>query len=354
MNDSLKTYKAKRNFAITPEPAEGGQQGGEALTFVIQKHWASRLHYDFRLELDGVMMSWAVPKGPSYDTHDKRMAVHVEDHPISYNDFEGTIPEKQYGAGKVIIWDKGYWKPLDDPRKALAAGNLKFELTGHKMHGKWVLVRMKGKGEKQEPWLLIKEKDDYARPAEEFSVIDEMPDSVKALPLPGSASPMPAKVEKGAAKVAAPKAGGSKAATSKASSSKSATSKAAAASAPEADLPETLTPKLATLVDAPPSSPEDWLFEIKFDGYRMLTRVDGTDVRLVTRNGNDWTHKMRPLHDAIVKMKLPSGWYDGEIVVHDEEGRPDFGLLQNAFDEDHPGEMVYFVSGGEAACQRVD
>jgi bifunctional non-homologous end joining protein LigD len=321
MSASLKTYKAKRNFAITPEPAEGGQEGGEALTFVIQKHWASRLHYDFRLELDGVMMSWAVPKGPSYDTHDKRMAVHVEDHPISYNDFEGTIPPKQYGAGKVIIWDKGYWKPLDDPRKALAAGNLKFELTGHKMHGKWVLVRMKGKGEKQEPWLLIKEKDDYARPAEEFSVVDEMPDSVKALPLPGAAAPVPAKVAKEPAKAKAP----------------------AKAAAPKAELPETLTPQLATLVDAPPSSPEEWLFEIKFDGYRILARVDGKDIRLITRNGNDWTHKLRPLHDAIAKMKLPSGWYDGEIVVHDEEGRPDFGLLQNAFDENHPGEMVYFI-----------
>jgi bifunctional non-homologous end joining protein LigD len=313
MNDSLKTYKSKRNFAITPEPAEGGDQG-EALKFVIQKHWASRLHYDFRLELDGVMMSWAVPKGPSYDTHDKRMAVHVEDHPISYNDFEGTIPPKQYGAGKVIIWDKGTWRPLDDPHKALAAGNLKFELTGHKMHGRWVLVRMKGKGEKQEPWLLIKEKDDYARPAEEFSVVDEMPDSVKALPMPGAA-PRPA-------------------ATKPAPSPDD---------APKAALPETLSPQLATLVDAPPSSPEDWLFEIKFDGYRLLARVDGKDIRLITRNGNDWTHKLQPLRAALEKMKLPAGWYDGEIVVHDDNGRPDFGLLQNAFDEAHPGDIVYFI-----------
>src|SRR5689334_21911010 len=169
MKDALKTYKAKRNFDITPEPAEGGAGGGENRVFVIQKHWATRLHYDFRLELDGSMKSWAVPKGPSYDTHDKRMAVHVEDHPISYNEFEGTIPEKQYGAGKVIIWDKGTWHPLEDPRKGYRAGNLKFELRGHKMHGRWALVRMKGKGEKQEPWLLIKEKDEYVRPASEFS-----------------------------------------------------------------------------------------------------------------------------------------------------------------------------------------
>ncbi|MGZ8321466.1 MAG: DNA polymerase ligase N-terminal domain-containing protein, partial [Telluria sp.] len=174
--DPLKEYKAKRNFAITSEPAEGGAPAAGELTFVIQKHWASRLHYDFRLELDGTMKSWAVPKGPSYDTKDKRMAVHVEDHPISYSGFEGTIPENQYGAGKVIIWDKGTWEPVGDPHEGYASGNLKFEIHGHKMHGKWVLVRMKGKGEKQEPWLLIKEKDEYARPAAEFSVVDEMPD----------------------------------------------------------------------------------------------------------------------------------------------------------------------------------
>ena len=320
MKGSLKTYKSKRNFEITPEPAEGGEEGGEARAFVIQKHWASRLHYDFRLELDGVMMSWAVPKGPSYDTHDKRMAVHVEDHPISYNDFEGTIPPKQYGAGTVIIWDKGVWRPLDDPHKALAAGNLKFEMTGHKMHGRWVLVRMKGKGEKQEPWLLIKEKDEFARPADEFSVVDEMPDSVKALPLPAA----PAKPQVAAAPPAAEL-------------------KADTEAAPRAALPESLSPQLATLVDGPPASPEEWLFEIKFDGYRLLARIDGKDIRLITRNGNDWTHKLQPLRAALEKMKLPAGWYDGEIVVHDENGRPDFGLLQNAFDEAHPGEIVYFI-----------
>ncbi len=179
---SLKTYREKRNFDVTPEPAAGGVPNEEARTFVIQKHWASRLHYDFRLELDGTMKSWAVPKGPSFDPADKRMAVHVEDHPISYNSFEGTIPPGNYGAGKVIIWDKGVWIPLEDPHKGYRDGKLKFELRGHKMHGHWALVRMKARGdERQEPWLLIKEKDDYVRPASEFSVVDEMPDSVKAL-----------------------------------------------------------------------------------------------------------------------------------------------------------------------------
>ncbi|WEF35048.1 DNA ligase D [Pseudoduganella chitinolytica] len=342
MKDSLKTYKAKRNFAITPEPAEGGEEGKEALTFVIQKHWATRLHYDFRLELDGTMKSWAVPKGPSYDTHDKRMAVHVEDHPISYNDFEGTIPEKQYGAGKVIIWDKGTWHPLGDPRQGYRDGNLKFELRGHKLRGKWVLVRMKRSGEKQEPWLLIKEKDDYVRSADEFSVIDEMPDSVKALGMPTDEplTPQAEAAEETARVHAAP------------ARKKSAAAKGKAAKAAKAEeggagvrcaLPETFTPELATLVDAPPADPHDWLFEIKFDGYRLLARVDGKDIRLITRNGNDWTHKLEPLRAAIEKMKLPKGWYDGEIVVHDQSGRPNFGLLQQAFDGTRTSNIVYFV-----------
>jgi len=340
MPDALKVYKSKRNFDITSEPAEGGQPGTDALSFVIQKHWASRLHYDFRLELDGTMKSWAVPKGPSYDTKDKRMAVHVEDHPISYSSFEGTIPEKQYGAGKVIIWDKGTWEPLDDPRKGYEAGNLKFEMHGHKMHGKWVLVRMKGKGEKQEPWLLIKEKDDYARPSTEFSVIDEMPDSVKALPTPAAKT-----VKKAAAKKAAAKKASSATAAEKAPAKAPAkrASSAMPADAVKAELPATLSPELATLVDNPPAAPEDWIFEIKFDGYRLLARIEGKDIKLFTRNGNDWTHKLQPLQKALLKQKLPDGWYDGEIVVHDENGKPNFGLLQLAFDGSNTAEIVYFI-----------
>ncbi len=309
MPDALKLYKSKRNFDITSEPADGGKASPDARAFVIQKHWASRLHYDFRLELDGTMKSWAVPKGPSYDPHDKRMAVHVEDHPISYNSFEGTIPEKQYGAGKVIIWDKGTWEPLDDPAQGYAAGNLKFTLHGHKMRGNWVLVRMKGKGEKQEPWLLIKEKDDYVRAASEFSVVDEMPDSVKALALPK------------AKKVAAKK----------------------VAAGVKAKLPATFAPELATLVDAPPPNPADWIFELKFDGYRMLARIEDGEVALMTRNHNDWTAKLIPLRDALIKMTLPDGWYDGEIVVHDQNGKPDFGLLQLAFDGSNTADIVYFL-----------
>jgi bifunctional non-homologous end joining protein LigD len=341
MPDPLKLYKAKRDFQITAEPEEGGQASKDALTFVIQKHWATRLHYDFRLELDGVMKSWAVPKGPSYDTHDRRMAVHVEDHPISYSDFEGTIPPHQYGAGKVIIWDKGTWEPVGDPRQGYKKGEIKFEMHGHKMHGRWVLVRLRGHDEdKQEPWLLIKENDEYAKPAGEFSVVDEFPDSVKDLPMPerGAAAKvaeLKAERDDGAAKPA------------RKSAAKTATAKPKRGAMPEgavkADLPETLTPELATLVDAPPADPENYIYEIKFDGYRMLARVEGKDIRLITRNGNDWTDKLGALRQEIRRMKLPDGWYDGEIVVHDENGKPNFNLLQLAFDGSNTAKIVYFV-----------
>jgi len=357
MPDALKLYKTKRNFSITSEPEQGGEASQGALTFVIQKHWATRLHYDFRLELDGTMKSWAVPKGPSYDTHDRRMAIHVEDHPISYSDFEGTIPPKQYGAGKVIIWDKGTWSPIGDPRQGFAKGEIKFEIHGHKMHGRWVLVRLRGHADdKQEPWLLIKENDEYARPDGDFSVVDAFPDSVKDLPMP-DAPAAEAKVEALKAgrdgadaaparrKTAATKTAPTKTAATKTAASRAAPARRGAmpAGALKAALPEKLTPELATLVDGPPLDPDAWIYEIKFDGYRMLTRIEGKDIRLITRNGNDWTAKLLPLQQEIRRMKLPDGWYDGEIVVHDENGKPNFNLLQLAFDGSNRTQVVYFV-----------
>lgn len=304
-HEALARYKAKRNFSITPEPAGSGETAEGALTFVVQKHWASHLHYDFRLELGGTMKSWAVPKGPSFDSRVKRMAVQVEDHPISYSSFEGTIPKKQYGAGKVMVWDNGIWQPQGNPRKGYREGNLKFELHGHKLHGRWVLVRMKGKGEKQQPWLLIKEQDRFARPSTEFSVVDELPDSVKALP---------ARSESGMPPEAIP-----------------------------AKLPAKLAPQLATLVEGPPADPADWVYEIKFDGYRLLTRIDGVDIRLFTRNGNDWTSKLVPLQKAIAALELPPGWYDGEIAVLNENNVPDFGALQQAFASNRTRDVVLYL-----------
>jgi len=326
--DPLKAYKAKRNFAITSEPAEGGTENAVARSFVIQKHWATRLHYDFRLELGGAMKSWAVPKGPSFDPKDKRMAVHVEDHPISYNSFEGHIPEKQYGAGKVIIWDKGIWSAIGDPNKGYRDGNLKFELHGHKLQGKWALIRMKGKGEKKEPWLLIKEKDEFARAAADFSVVDELPDSVAKLDAaPAKKAPVATADNKaaGAGKAAARKRGS-----------------AMPAGARRAALPASLAPQLATLVDAAPTD-GDWLYEIKFDGYRIVARIDGANVQLITRNGHDWTAKLPVLAQAIRDLKIPSGWLDGEIVVAADDGVPNFQLLQNAFDSDKTAQIAYYV-----------
>ncbi len=331
--DPLQRYRSKRDFRITVEPEGRPGKAGKALSFVVQKHAARRLHYDFRLELDGTLKSWAVPKGPSLDPSVKRMAVHVEDHPLSYGSFEGVIPPRQYGAGTVIVWDRGTWVPVGDAQAGHAAGKLKFELQGEKLRGAWTLVRMRGRGdEKQEPWLLIKERDDEARPAAEFDVVEALPDSV----LSGAA----------AKKAPAKKTPVKKAAASKATV-KQARKKTASPDVPlpqgaePAPLPLALSPQLATLVDAMPETGE-WIWEVKFDGYRLLARIDGDDVRLFTRNGHDWSARMLGLVAAIRALGLPSGWLDGEIVVQGEHGTPDFQLLQNAFDVSRTESIQYF------------
>ena len=323
-SDALKTYRDKRNFDATPEPAEGGQANDEARAFVVQKHWATRLHYDFRLELEGTMKSWAVPKGPSFDPADKRMAMPTEDHPIAYNRFEGTIPAGNYGAGKVIIWDKGTWHPLEDPQRGMREGKLKFELRGHKLQGHWTLVRMKGRGNgREDPWLLIKERDALARPAAEFSVVDDLPDSVRHLGDTPGAQPS---ADASPATPAAPAAAAGR-----------------PAGARPARLPEELQPQLATLVEQPPQDPENWIYEIKFDGYRMLARAEKGKVRLVTRNGNDWTRRMPQLRAALEGMELPDGWYDGEIIMPGADVPADFQALQGAFDSARTADIVYYL-----------
>jgi bifunctional non-homologous end joining protein LigD len=316
--DPLRVYKAKRNFRQTPEPSEGGISAADKRTFVVQKHWAGSLHYDFRLELDGTMKSWAVPKGPSFDPAVKRMAVQVEDHPLAYADFEGTVPARQYGAGKVIVWDAGTWTPLDDPRQGVRDGNLKFELQGHKLHGRWVLVRMKGKGEKQAPWLLIKEKDAYARASAEYSVVDELPASVKSLG-PSSHDADAGQVQRESSANGLP------------------------VEAVVCAMPDSLAPQLATLAAGPPQDAAAWLYEIKYDGYRMLARNGASGAHLLTRNGHDWTSKLRSLQSAFEHLNLPPGWYDGEIVLPNEAGIPDFGALQQAFDTRHTNDIVLYL-----------
>ena len=277
----LAKYNAKRDFTKTPEPAGEATRPGSELSYVIQKHWATRLHYDFRLELDGVLVSWAVPKGPSLDPKVKRMAIHVEDHPVSYGSFEGSIPEKQYGAGTVIVWDRGTWVPVGDPREGLASGKFVFELHGEKLAGLWELVRIAKPGDRQEAWLLFKKRDDWARASDAYDIATELPDSVIAKPLGPASSRKPVADRPPAATADAVSATASPAA---ASAFEAATPKGAVRSARtkattlpagaiKAALPATLTPQLATLSKTPPTG-DDWSVEAKFDGYRILARIE--------------------------------------------------------------------------------
>ena len=327
MADDLQKYWTKRNFGITSEPKGAVTRPGKALSYVIQKHAARRLHYDFRLELDGTLKSWAVPKGPSLDPADKRMAVHVEDHPLAYATFEGVIPPGQYGAGTVIVWDRGEWIPTGDAREGYRQGKLKFELRGEKLQGRWTLVRMRGRGnERQEPWLLIKERDETARPAADYDITEALPDSVNAN------NRAPASKKRAVRSTSA----------EKEAKQRGMTTLPLPDAARKAKLPLALAPQLATLASSAPAH-GDWIYEIKFDGYRVLARVDGDDIRLFTRRGHDWTSKLKHLVPAIAALKLPNGWIDGEIVIEAGQGRTDFQALQNAFDAAATGDIHYLV-----------
>lgn len=321
--DPLARYWAKRDFSITSEPRGERAQPGKALSFVIQKHAASRLHYDFRLELDGVLLSWAVPKGPSFDPADKRMAIHVEDHPLSYGTFEGTIPPKQYGAGTVIVWDNGTWEPVGDPREGLAKGKLVFRLDGQKLTGLWELVNISKGGEKHEPWILFKKRDEFARSKAAYDVVTALPDSVIAKPIRKAAPPAASPARKKAFS------------TSKGTSPVPGAVKAA--------LPAKLSPQLATLARGTPGAGE-WSYEIKLDGYRIMAKLDKGKAVLITRGGHDWSARMPGLVKEIESMGIASGWLDGEIVVLGPSGAPDFNALQKSFDSRAPnGNIVFFV-----------
>ncbi|CDF93493.1 MULTISPECIES: DNA ligase D [unclassified Pseudomonas] len=331
---NLDDYNRMRDFAATPEPAakrsRKSKKTAHALQFCIQKHDASRLHYDFRLELDGALKSWAVPKGPSLDPKSKRLAVHVEDHPLDYATFEGSIPEGHYGAGDVIVWDRGVWIPQGDPHEAYEKGRLKFELQGEKLAGLWNLVRTHMPG-KQEQWFLIKHQDDAARPESEYDVVQAEPDSVLS-----DRTIVPKRRGKAAAAKAVKQP--DKAAKPRSSKKTSTTTLSGAEAAP---IPETLKPELATLVESAPDG--EWLYEIKFDGYRVMARIENGDVRLITRNGHDWTHKLPRQAEALAGLGLESAWLDGEMVVANEQGVPDFQALQNAFDAGSSGKIAYYL-----------
>lgn len=300
---ALAAYRAKRDFDQTAEPA-GVVAPVSGNSYVIQKHSARRMHYDLRLELDGVLKSWALPKGPSYDPADKRAAILVEDHPIEYGSFEGTIAPKQYGAGQVIVWDRGHWQPINEPREGIRQGKLVFELQGQKLLGLWELIRIGKAGDEQKTWLFFKKRDAFARPRADYDVLTALPDSVLT------------------------------------------ESPAVGDQARRAPLPKTLAPQLATLAAAAPRSnaPGQWLSEIKFDGYRIMARIDADQVALITRGGHDWADKLPALAAKLKSLKLGPSWLDGEIVVLDDAGVPSFSALQRAIDDPRRGaSIVYFV-----------
>jgi bifunctional non-homologous end joining protein LigD len=329
---ALERYREKRDFNATPEPkGRKGRRKGQS--FVIQKHAARRLHYDFRLEMDGVLRSWAVTRGPSLVAGDKRLAVHVEDHPLEYGEFEGTIPKGEYGGGSVLLWDRGTWSPIGDAAKGYAKGHLEFELQGVKLHGRWHLIRMQGKpGETRENWLLIKADDAAARPEGAPDILEEQPLSVTTgrgiADLAGEAPGWSSKTgrltqpkERKTRRKAAPAAEDEPVA---AALPDPATIKGAR----KERLPDFLSPMLATLAPTAPTG-ERWLHEIKFDGYRLQARIEAGRVRLLTRSGLDWTDRFgKAVPAALRALPLGTALIDGELVVETGSGASDFSALQ--------------------------
>jgi bifunctional non-homologous end joining protein LigD len=345
VHKSLTTYRKKRDFEKTSEPSGDVKvAASKQQRFVIQKHAATRLHYDLRLEFDGVFKSWAVTRGPSLDPHDKRLAVEVEDHPLDYGDFEGTIPDDQYGGGTVQLWDRGYWDS-PDPERGFAKGDLKFNLHGDKLQGSWVLVRMKGDryGGKRTNWLLIKHRDEYVREGEENGILDEDRSvasgrTMAEIKAGKGRAPKPFMLAKGKTRADATW-------NSNRGSAAEARAKTKASSAPAkakkvSAMPDFVPPQLCASVERPPSGAA-WCHEIKFDGYRVQLRVEDGEVALNTRKGLDWADKFA----AIAKegSSLPDILIDGEIVAVDSNGLPDFSALQAAIADGKTGNLIYFA-----------
>ncbi|MBV9149755.1 MAG: DNA ligase, partial [Candidatus Eremiobacteraeota bacterium] len=315
---SLKRYAAKRDFRETPEPPGRKERRAPRLRFVIQKHDATRLHYDFRLEADGVLKSWAIPKGPSLNPTDRRLAMHVEDHPLDYRDFEGVIPKGNYGAGEVIVWDKGTYRLAEgtDPAREIGRGKIKFVLHGRKMNGEFTLVRIRGRDESGDPWLLFKDKDQYVNPKYDIERDDR---SVKS----GKTLKEIAENKRSAQWISGRKAAGEERTV------KSRRTKVD-------PMPKVVHPMLATLVDAAFDDP-DWLFEIKWDGYRALCKVDDRGkLSLTSRNGLDFLKQFGELEDLAGAFSSVPILVDGEIVSLDSKGRSSFQRLQGSFNRHRP------------------
>ncbi len=303
---SIHTYRAKRDFTVTAEPPPREAASGETLCFVVQKHAARRagLHYDFRLEHAGVMWSWAIPKGPSLDPATRHAAIHVEDHPIDYAAFEGRIPDGQYGAGTVATWDRGTWRPLIDPEEGMRKGDLKFQLFGQRLQGEFALVRMRGRpGQKQEAWLLIKKRDAHAREGLDAEALEA------EQPLASNRKPR---------------------------------TEAPADRAKKAPLPATQAPELASLAEAPPEG-DDWLNEIKLDGYRLLIWLENGKATIRTRGGLDWTDRLPAVAAQAAKLPVHSALLDGELVALRDDGASSFPKLQEALSAGRDDRLFFFI-----------
>ena len=364
----LREYHAKRDFARTGEPRGTSRKRTTGDLFVAHKHAARRLHYDLRLELDGVLKSWAVTRGPSLDPGEKRLAVRTEDHPLDYGDFEGRIPEGEYGAGEVIVWDRGRWSTEGDPHRQLNKGHLEFDLSGSKLKGRWHLVRMKGREQRgKESWLLIKAQDEHATPAGGADVLEAEPRSVKT----GRAVE---DLGKGKTKVWRGKGVGSPSPRATPTITRAPTARgegrgvgprhtptSVQAPAPHPNplpasgergpgvkgarpgpLPTFVAPELASLIDNPPAG-AGWVHEIKFDGYRLMARVDRGRVKLLTRKGLDWTTKFPTLRKALEALPVVTAYLDGEMVVQTEQGAPSFAELQADLSAGRSERLRYYL-----------
>jgi len=346
----LSTYRKKRDFEKTAEPSgEAKVVPSKRRRFVIQKHAATRLHYDLRLEYDGVFKSWAVTRGPSLDPHDKRLAVEVEDHPLDYGDFEGTIPKDQYGGGTVQLWDRGTWDS-DDPEAGFRKGDLKFTLDGQKLHGSWVLVRMRHDrdGAKRTNWLLIKHRDEFAREGNGESILEDDTSAASGRTMeqiaagkgPAPKPFMTAKSRRMNADAVWQSNRGA-AADARAKWTSVAVSNAAPVKAVKvAAMPDFVSPELCTPVDRPPSG-MGWYHEIKFDGYRVQLRVENGTATLKTRKGLNWTDQFKAI--AGEGNELPDVLIDGEIVARDDKGVPNFSMLQAAIADGKTDELIFFA-----------
>jgi len=356
----LREYRQKRDFGKTREPRGRLGHTGRKLSYLIQKHDASHLHYDFRLEYDGVLLSWAVPKGPSLNPSQKRLAVHVEDHPIEYGSFEGTIPKGEYGGGTVMLWDRGTWEPIDDPKSGMKSGRLEFIIYGEKLHGRWMLVRRGGKssGAAERNWFLFKIDDEYA---------DRRKDITKTEPLSIASG---RDIDQIAANEKTWKSSRSNNTVSKAKKRKTnqtitsgqppRTANASRtidrksgldqrllrmlkdSNAVKSRMPLRQDVELAKLAKTAPQG-DEWFHEVKFDGYRMLCRIAGSKATFISRNGHDWTKRFPELAVAAAQLPVEQAMFDGEVVAVDDEGLSHFQTLQNVFQTGDTEKLLYYV-----------